>query len=318
MTTSIQLPATQTAVRIHAFGGRDQLVCEDAPIPRINPDDLLVRIHAASVNPVDWKVREGYLKDFIPHQLPLILGWDFAGEVVALGEQVTGWNIGDAVYARPDIGRDGTYADYIAVRASEVARKPQSLNWQQAAAVPLAALTAWQSLYEIAKLQEGERVLIHAGAGGVGSFAIQLAKLRGAYVYTTASSRNIELLKSLGADEVIDYTSRDFSQLRDLDVVFDTLGGEVLEKSWQTLKRGGRLVSIISNPDAQIAEQHGVTPLFCFVQPNAAQLNELAALFDAEKLQVIIDSVFDLVDIAKAHERSETGRARGKIVVQVS
>lgn len=317
MTTSTQLPATQTAVRIHAFGGRDQLVCEDAPIPRINPDDVLVKIHAASVNPVDWKVREGYLKGFIPHQLPLILGWDFAGEVVALGAEVKGWNLGDAVYARPDIARDGSYAEYIAVRASEIAHKPASLDWQEAAAVPLAALTAWQALYEIAAIKEGERVLIHAGSGGVGSFAIQLAKLRGAYVYTTTSSRNIEHVKNLGADEVIDYTARDFSQLRDLDVVFDTLGGDVMDNSWQTLKRGGRLVSIIGTPDAQVAERHGVTPLFCFVQPNATQLAELARLFDAGKLQVTIDSLFALEDIQKAHERSESGRARGKIVVQI-
>jgi NADPH:quinone reductase-like Zn-dependent oxidoreductase len=312
------IPTTQKAVRIHAFGGLDKLVYEDAPVPAINADDVLVKVHAASVNPVDWKIREGYLKDFIPHQLPLTLGWDFAGEVVAVGEQVKEWKIGDAVYARPDLGRDGSYAEYIAVRGSEIARKPQSLNWQQAAAVPLTALTAWQALYEIANLKSGERVLIHAGAGGVGTFAIQLAKLRGAQVYTTSSSRNIELLKSLGADEVIDYTSRDFSQLRDLDIVFDTLGGDVLDKSWQTLKRGGRLVSIIGAPDAQTAEQHGVTPLFCFVQPSEPQLKELAALIDGDKLQLVIDSVFELKDVVKAQEKSQTGHARGKIVVQVS
>ncbi len=312
------IPTTQKAVRIHAFGGLDKLVYEDAPVPAISADDVLVKIHAASVNPVDWKIREGYLKDFIPHQLPLTLGWDFAGEVVAVGEQVKNWKIGDAVYARPDLGRNGSYAEYIAVRGSEIARKPQSLDWQQAAAVPLTALTAWQALYEIANLKAGERVLIQAGAGGVGSFAIQLAKLRGAQVYTTGSSRNIELLKSLGADEVIDYTSRDFSQLRDLDVVFDTLGGEALDKSWQTLKRGGRLVSIVSNPDAQTAEQHGVTPLFCFVQPSESQLKELAALIDGDKLQLVIDSVYDLKDAAKALEKSQTGHARGKIVIQVS
>lgn len=312
------IPTTQKAVRIHAFGGLDKLVYEDAPVPAISADDVLVKVHAASVNPVDWKIREGYLKDFIPHQLPLTLGWDFAGEVVAVGEQVKNWKVGDAVYARPDLGRNGSYAEYIAVRGSEIARKPQSLNWQQAAAVPLTALTAWQALYEIANLKAGERVLIQAGAGGVGSFAIQLAKLRGAHVYTTASSRNIELLKSLGADEVVDYTSRDFSQLRDLDVVFDTLGGDALDKSWQTLKRGGRLVSIVSNPDAQTAEQHGVTPLFCFVQPSESQLTELAALIDGDKLQLVIDSVYELKDAAKALEKSQTGHARGKIVIQVS
>jgi NADPH:quinone reductase-like Zn-dependent oxidoreductase len=312
------LPEIQQAVRIHAFGGRDQLVYEDAPLPHINPDDVLVKIHAASINPVDWKVREGYLKGFVPHQLPLIPGWDFAGEIVALGAAVSGWSLGEAVYARPDIARDGSYAEYIAVRASEIARKPASLNWQEAAAVPLAALTAWQSLYEIAQLKEGERVLVHAGSGGVGSFAIQLAKLRGAYVYSTSSGRNLDWVKALGADEVIDYTARDFSELRDLDVVFDTVGGEVMDKSWQTLKRGGRLVSIIGTPDAQVAERHGVTPLFCFVQPNAVQLTELAELFDAGKLRVVIDSVFALEDIQHAHEKSESGRARGKIVVQVA
>jgi len=309
---------TQKAVRIHSYGNASVLAYEDAPIPTVTGEDVLVKIHATSINPVDWKVREGYLKDFIPHKLPLILGWDLAGEIVAMGEQVKDWNVGDAVYSRPDIARDGTYAEYIAVRASELAHKPTSINWQQAAAVPLTALTAWQSLYEAANVKAGERVLVHAGSGGVGTFAIQLAKLRGAYVYTTASTRNVDLLKSLGADEVIDYTKSDFSTQRDLDVVFDTLGGDVLDKSWQTLKRGGRLVSIISNPDVQTAEQHGVTPLFCFVQPSAAQLLELASLIDAGKIQVVIDSVFPLKDIAQAHEKSESGHSRGKIVIQVS
>ena len=168
---------TQKAVRIHQFGGPEVLVYEDAPVPSIQADEVLVKIHAASVNPVDWKVREGYLKEMLPHRLPLILGWDFAGEVVAVGSDVSQWKLGDAVYARPDIARDGSYAEYIAVRANEIAAKPQKANWQEAAAVPLAALTAWQSLIEGATIQAGERVLIHAGAGGVGSFAIQLAKI---------------------------------------------------------------------------------------------------------------------------------------------
>ncbi len=305
-------------VRIHAYGNRDVLAYEDAPIPSIGVDEVLVKIHATSINPVDWKVREGYLQGFLAHKLPLVLGWDFAGEITALGAEVSGWKIGEAVYSRPDISRDGTYAEYIAVRVSEIARKPETISWQQAAAVPLTALTAWQSLYEMANVQAGERVLIHAGAGGVGTFAIQLAKLRGAYVYTTVSARNVELLKSLGADEVIDYTQQDFSQLRDLDVVFDTLGGDVLAKSWQTIKRGGRLVSIVSTPDAATAEQHGVKPFFCFVQPSALQLTELARLIDAGKIQIVIDSVFALKDITQTHEKSESGRARGKIVVQVS
>ncbi|MBC3872492.1 NADP-dependent oxidoreductase [Undibacterium flavidum] len=312
------MQTTHKAVRIHQFGGTEALSYEDAPVPTIQPDEVLVKIHASSINPVDWKVREGYLKDFIPHTFPLTLGWDFAGEVVAVGANVSDWKPGAAVYARPDIGRDGAYAEYIAVRANEIAAKPASINWQEAAAVPLVALTAWQSLYEAANIQAGERVLIHAGAGGVGTFAIQLAKLRGAYVITTTSAKNSDLVKALGADEVIDYTQSDFSTLRDIDVVFDTMGGEVQDKSWQTLKRGGRLVSIISQPSEEAAAQVGATPLFCFVQPSAAQLQSLATLIDAGKIKIIIDSVYPLKDIAAAHAKSATGRTRGKIVIQVS
>jgi NADPH:quinone reductase-like Zn-dependent oxidoreductase len=315
---SSNMNKTQQAVRIHSYGGKEVLSYESAPIPTINSDDVLVKIHATSINPVDWKIREGYLQSFVPHKLPLILGWDFAGEIVALGEHVTQWKIGDAVYSRPDISRDGTYAEYIAVRVKEIAVKPKTLSWQEAAAVPLVALTAWQALYEMAKLQAGEKVIIHAGAGGVGTFAIQLAKLRGAFVYTTGSARNLDLLRSLGADVVIDYTQEDFSKLRDIDVVFDTIGGDTQKKSWQVLKRGGRLVSVIDAPDAALAAEHGVTPLFCFVQPNAAQLTDLAQLIDAGKIKIIIDSVFALKDIAQAQAKSETGRARGKIVIQVT
>jgi len=312
------MQSNHKAVRIHQFGNAEVLTYEDAPIPVIAADEVLVKIHASSINPVDWKVREGYLKDFIPHTFPLILGWDFAGEIVALGADVKNWQVGAAVYARPDIARDGAYAEYIAVRANEIAAKPSSINWQEAAAVPLVALTAWQSLYEGANIQAGERVLIHAGAGGVGTFAIQLAKLRGAHVITTTSTANIALVKALGADEVIDYTQTDFSALRDIDVVFDTMGGDIQDQSWQTLKRGGRLVSIISQPSEQAATQAGVTPLFCFVQPSAQQLTSLAELIDAGKIKVTIDSVFALKDIAAAHAKSATGRARGKIVIQVS
>ena len=312
------MQSSQKAVRIHQFGGPEVLAYEDAPMPHLNADDVLVKIHASSINPVDWKVREGYLKDFLPHQMPLILGWDFAGEVVALGANVSDWEIGAAVYSRPDITRDGTYAEYNAVRANQIAAKPKNITWQEAAAVPLAALTAWQSLYEGANVQAGERVLIHAGAGGVGTFAIQLAKLRGAYVITTTSTRNVDLVKSLGADEVIDYTQSDFSTLRDIDVVYDTLGGEILAQSWGTLKRGGRLVSIVDNPSPEAAAAVGAVPLFCFVQPNATQLQGLTELIEAGKIQIIIDSVFNLNDITAAQAKSATGRARGKIVVQVS
>lgn len=310
--------ATHLAAVIHAYGGPGAVSLEQRPVPQPGSEDVLVRIHASSVNPVDWKVREGYLKDMLPHRLPLTLGWDFAGQIVAVGDQVSGWQIGDAVYGRPDIARDGSHAEYIAVRATEIARKPASLDWQAAAAIPLAALTAWQALFELTQLQAGERVLIHAGAGGVGSFAIQLAKWRGAHVITTTSTANLALVKSLGADEVIDYTTQDFASLRNVDLVFDTLGGEVATKSLATLRPGGRIVSIVNPVDDALAARHGVTPFFCFVQPSSTQLAEIARLVDAGALRVVIDSVFALKDVAQALARSETGRARGKIVIQVS
>ncbi|WP_293937543.1 NADP-dependent oxidoreductase [Iodobacter sp.] len=312
------MTASMQAICQHSYGQRDVLQLENVPTPQINADDVLIRVHAAGVNPVDWKIREGYLQSIISHEMPLTLGWDVAGEIVALGEQITGWKIGDAVYSRPDIGRNGAYAEFVAVRASEIAKKPQSLDWQQAAAVPLAALTAWQSLFEIAKLQAGEKVLIHAGAGGVGLFAIQLAKWRGAEVYTTTSGKNAELVSTHGADHVIDYTQANFADLRDLDVVFDTMGGDILAQSWQTLKVGGRLVSICDEPDAATAQKHQVNAQFCFVQPNATQLSEIATLLDAGHIKVVIDSVFPLAQAALAHERSESGRARGKIVLQIA
>ncbi len=309
---------TMKAVRLHAYGDSSVLRYEDADIPKPGEDDVLVKVHAAGVNPVDWKVRAGYLQSMIPYDLPLIPGWDVAGEIVAMGEHITDWKIGDAIYSRPDIARQGSYAEYVAVRASEISKKPASLDWLHAAAVPLAALTAWQVLFEHAKLRTGERVLIHAGAGGVGLFAIQLAKIRGAHVTTTTSTRNVELVQSMGADTVIDYSKEDFRTLRDLDVVFDTLGGNTQVDSWQTLKRGGQLMSIVDTPDAATAARHGVQAQFCFVQPSSDHLRQIAELIDTGQLKVTLDSVYPLAEAAQAQEKSESGRARGKIVLQVA
>lgn len=306
------------AVQIQGFGDRSVLALNDIAIPTPAENEVLIKVKSASVNPVDWKIREGYLQPMLNHTLPLTLGWDVSGEVAAIGEKVSHLKIGDAVYSRPDIAKNGSYAEYQTVVADEVALKPNSLSWQEAAGVPLAALTAWQSLYEIAKLEAGERVLIHAGSGAVGQFAIQLAKLRGAYVYTTTSSKNTALVMSLGADHCIDYQNEDFSKLRDIDAVFDTIGAETQANSWQTLKKGGRLVSITQNPDEATATKHGVSASFCFVQPNREQLAELAAFADAGQLKVNIDSEFELHQIAAAHERSETGRAQGKIIINVA
>ena len=309
---------TMQAVQIHRYGDTDALSVEDIPVPELQSGFVLVKVHAAAVNPVDWKIRKGYLDGMLGHELPLTLGWDLAGEVAAVADDVNDWKVGDAVYSRPNISLNGSQAEYILVKADELAAKPASLNWQEAAAVPLAALTAWQALIDAANIQPGHKVLIHAGAGGVGSFAIQLAKAKGAYVMTTASTRNIEFLQSLGADEVIDYTQQNFSELRDIDIVFDTMGGEIQAQSWQVLKTGGFLVSIVDTPDEDTAKQHQVQSAFVFVQPDREQLTELATLIDAGKLKVNIDSVYELADIAAAHQRSESGRARGKIIIQVS
>lgn len=307
------------AVQINQFGNRDVLELNDnVQIPTPAANEVLIKVKAAAVNPVDWKIREGYLQQLLNHPLPLTLGWDVSGEVVKIGDEVTHLKVGDAVYSRPDISKNGSYAQYMTANAEEVAIKPKSLTWQEAAGVPLAALTAWQALFEMTKLQAGERVLIHAGSGAVGQFAIQLAKLHGAYVYTTTSSKNTELVLSLGADEAIDYHKQDFSELEGIDVVFDTVGGETQANSWTILNKGGRLVSIVSNPDLAIAEELGVSAFFLFIQPNREQLDELAKLADQGKLTVNIDSVFGLEQVKDAHERSESGRAQGKIIINVS
>ncbi|WP_281545183.1 NADP-dependent oxidoreductase [Grimontia sp. SpTr1] len=312
------MTGSMKAVQISEFGGREVLSLNDINIPVPAANEVLIKVRAAAVNPVDWKIREGYLQPLLNHPLPLTLGWDVAGEVVAIGEGVSSLAIGDEVYSRPDIAKNGSYAEYMTAAADEVALKPKSFSWQQAAGVPLAALTAWQALFEYVDLKEGEKVLIHGGSGAVGQFAIQFAKQKGANVYTTTSSRNIELVKGLGADNVIDYRNEDFSELTDMDVVFDTIGGETQNQSYKTLKKGGRLVSIATSPEEEMAAKYGVNAQFCFVQPNRAQLEQLAELADAGKLKVSIDSEFTLGQVAEAHERSETGRARGKIIINVS
>jgi NADPH:quinone reductase-like Zn-dependent oxidoreductase len=309
---------TMKAVRFHTYGGPEVLVYEDAPLPKPGPEDILVRVHAAGVNPVDWKIREKHLSKMLHHTLPLIPGWDFSGVVEAAGSGAGEWKKGDEVYARPDIARDGAYAEYIAVRASEVARKPRSLEHTDAAAMPLAALTAWQALFDAAGLEAGQRVLIHAAAGGVGGFAVQLAKWRGAYVIGTASERNCEYVRGLDADVVVDYEKTPFEEVvSDVDVVFDTMGGDTQERSWKTLKKGGILISIVSPPNAETAASHNVRQAFVFVLPNAGQLTQLAGLADSGVLNVTVDTVLPLSEARQAQELSKAGHTRGKIVLKV-
>ena len=306
------------AVRIHQYGGREVLAIDDVPVPDIGPDDVLVRVVAASINPVDWKVREGYLARMLAHPLPLTLGWDVSGVVAAVGAGVTQWQVGDAVFSRPDIARNGTYAEFVAIRAGEVARKPRTISHVEAASLPLAGITAWESMIEKAGVKAGQRVLVHAGSGGVGSLAIQLVKAAGAVVVATTSGKNRALVESRGADQVVDYTTTDVADaVEPVDAVFDTLGGAVQEASWGLLKPGGILVSIVSPPDEARAAALGVRAGFVFIGPNAPVLEQLAAMVDGGRLRPLVGAEFGLDRIVEAHALSESGRAVGKIVLYV-
>ncbi len=306
------------AIRIHRYGGPEFLNCEDAPRPQPQAGEVLVRVCAAGVNPIDWKVREGYMKDFWPHKFPLILGWDLSGVVEELGRGVSRFKIGDEVYSLPDPTRNGAYADYIVVRESELALKPNSLHHIRAAAVPLAALTAWQSLFDTAQLQPGQRVLIHAGSGGVGHFAVQLAKWKGAYVFATASTKNQDLLRKLGVDEAIDYTQQRFENVaHNIDIVLDTIGDDTQERSWSVLKKGGILVSLAQPPSEEKAEELGVRAALLGAQPSGEQLAEIAKIIDSGKLKVVLDRILPLSEARRAHELSQSGHTHGKIALRV-
>ena len=310
---------TMKAIRIHKYGGPEVLQYEDAPRPKPQAGEVLVRVKAAGVNPIDWKVREGHMKDFWPHKFPLILGWDLSGVVEEVGPGVSRFKIGDEVYSIPDPTRNGAYADYIVVRESELALKPNSLHHIRAAAVPLAALTAWQSLFDTAQLQPGMRVLIHAGSGGVGHFAVQLAKWKGAYVFATASTKNQDLLRELGVDKAIDYTQQRFEDVaRNIDIVLDTIGGETHERSWSVLKKGGNLVSLVQPPSEEKAKELGVRAAFVAGHPSGAQLAEIAKIIDSGKLAPVIDRILPLSEVRRAHELSQSGHTHGKIALRVN
>lgn len=304
------------AIRIHSYGGPEVLKFENVPRPVPNDDEVLIKVFAAGVNPVDWKIRRGYMKEMF--QLPLILGWDVAGVIEEKGRQVTNFAVGDEVYTRPSLFRDGAYAEYIAVQASEVALKPETINYIQAAAVPLAGLTAWQSLFDLAHLQSGQKILIHAAAGGVGHYAVQFAKWAGAHVIGTASAGHHEFLGSIGIHEAIDYTTTAFEDaVRDADVVLDTIGGEVWQRSWKVLKKGGILVSTLRGPEAGGADALNKLCAHVFVQPDARQLGEIAALIDSGHVRPEIAGTFPLREAEKAHRANEGGHTRGKIVLEI-
>jgi NADPH:quinone reductase-like Zn-dependent oxidoreductase len=317
-----ELVSHMKAVRIHEYGDVSVLRYENAPLPGIQTDEVLIRVHSAGVNPADWQFRQGYYQEFAPRPLPFILGWDVAGTVEAAGAAVKRFQPGDAVFGMADMSRDGAYAEYIAVLASHVALAPRSIPPEQAAAVPLAALTAWSGLFDHGRLKAGQSVLIHAGAGGVGLFAVQLARRAGARVVTTASAANHELLRQLGADQCIDYRDSDgdfATVVKDVDVVLDTVGGETRERSWPVLRKGGTMVGVaMPPPDEERARQHGVKTAMVMVVPNGVRLADIGALIDAGELKIVIDREFPLEEIAAAHLHSQQRHARGKIVLRVA
>ena len=322
--------------------GKAPMRLAEMPVPEIGEYEVLAEIHAASINPIDFKIRDGKVKMLVKYNMPLILGNDFAGVVAKVGAKVTRFKVGDEIYARPRKSKIGTFAEYIAIHEDDIALKPKNLSFEEAASIPLVGLTTYQALHDILQLQKGQKILIQAGAGGVGTFAIQLAKLMGATVATTASEAGANLVKSLGADTIINYKTEKFEEiLKDYDAVFDTLGGEILEKSFRVVKNGGKIVSVSGLPNARFGKEYGsgafktllfsiatrkLTALekkhhaqytFLFMKPSGEQLQIIANFIEAGKIKPIIDSVYSFADAQKAMDYAESGRAKGKIIVKI-
>jgi NADPH:quinone reductase-like Zn-dependent oxidoreductase len=311
--------SSMKAVRISNYGGIDALAYENAPRPKPGEGEVLIRTSTSSVNPFDCAVRAGYLSGYFNYSLPLILGTDVSGTVEETGPGVKTFKRGDEVYARAGVTRDGAYAEYVVAPATDVARKPRSLDHIHAAALPRVSLTAWQALFELAHLSEGQTVLIQAAAGGVGHIAVQLAKLHGAKVIGTASG-NIDFLKDLKVDQAINYSTARFEDVvRDVDVVLDTVGGDTQERSWGVLKPGGMLVSTVQPPSQESAAAHGVRQAMVVSSPPIGEvLTEVAGLVDSGQIQPHVSSVLPLEEIRKAHQMIEGKHTRGKIVLQVA
>ena len=322
--------------------GKVPMHLAEMPTPEIGEYEVLAEIHAASINPIDFKIRDGKVKLLVKYKMPLILGNDFSGVVAKVGAKVTRFKAGDEIYARPRKSKIGTFAEYIAIHEDDIALKPKNLSFEEAASIPLVGLTSYQALTDILQLKKGQRILIQAGAGGVGTFAIQLAKLMGATVATTASEAGANLVKSLGADEIINYKTEKFEEiLKNYDAVFDTLGGEILEKSFGIIKDGGKLVSVSGLPNARfgkeygsgffktllfsaashkltgLEKEHNVQYTFLFMKPSGEQLRIIANFIETGKIKPIIDKVFSFKDAQKAMEYAESGRAKGKIILKI-
>jgi NADPH:quinone reductase-like Zn-dependent oxidoreductase len=324
------------------YGAKVGLRPGEMPDPQVGDDDVLVQVHAAGVNLLDSKIRAGAFKLILPYRPPLILGHDVAGVVVRVGARVKRFQAGDEVYARPADHRIGTFAELIAVQEKDVARKPKKLTMEEAASIPLVGLTAWQALVERGQLKPGQKVFIQAGSGGVGTFAIQLAKRLGAVVATTTSSANVQLVRGLGADVIVDYKKEDFAaRLSDYDLVLHSQDGKALDKSLRVLRLGGRLISISGPPDPNFADQVqapwfvkvfarlasagarrtakrvGASYSFLFMKASGDQLREIAALIDAGDIHAVVDKVFPFESTNEALSYVESGRAKGKVVIKV-
>src|SRR6184192_479359 len=301
----------------HQYGGPEVLKYEDVPLPKPKENEILVRVIASGVNPADPLILNGkYAKEFGTH-LPLVLGYDMAGVVVSTGAKVTKLRVGDPVYAYLLWG--GGWAEYCISNEGESAIKPKSLSFIEASAIPLAALTAWQALIDIAKLESGQTALIHGGSGGVGSFAIQIAKARGAHVIATASTANQDLLKQLGADVAVDYTKTKFEDVaKDVDAVLDLVGKEILARSYGVVKKGGIVMSLVARPDPVELQKHGIRSASISVHPDTADLTEIAQLVDAGKIKPVVTEVLPLNDAVKAQQQAATHHTRGKVVLRIA
>jgi len=310
---------TMKAVVIHEYGDPEVLMYEDVPRPEPKDDQLLIRVIAAGVNPVDAMIRSGMFDREGTRAFPIILGGDVAGVVEKVGSKITKFKAGDPVFAYVSLDNSGGYAQYALVTEREAAPKPKSLTYVEAAAVPIAGMTAWQALVDTAKLSAGQTVLIHGGSGGVGSFVIQIAKARGAKVIATASTANQEFLKQLGADVAIDYTKQKFEDVaKDVDVVLDSIGRDTLARSYGVVKKGGIIVSLVARPKQDELQKHGIRGTALNVESTSEQLAKIGERIDARKIKVIVSQTFPLSEAMKTQEQVATGHTRGKIVLKIA
>jgi NADPH:quinone reductase-like Zn-dependent oxidoreductase len=309
------------AAQFSKYGGSEVVeVNRNAPKPTVPIGRVLVEVYAAGVNPVDWKIREGYMSKMLTLQFPATLGGDFSGVVEGVGAGVPGFKKGDEVYGRDGLpgSGSGSFADYIAVDSKVTSRKPKNVNHVEAAALPLTGLSALQALTEHMGLSKGKKILIHGGAGGIGTMAIQLAKHLGAYVATTASQKDVQYVKGLRADEAIDYKKQSFEDLiHDYDAVYDTVGGETYTKSYKVLKKGGVIVSMLEQPNSDLMKRYGVKAIGQFTQPTSERLSKLTELVEKGAIKVHVDKIFPLEQAREALDYQQQGKARGKIVIKI-